>query len=173
MDISTERVARADPRKVFELAAAVEDWPSILPHYRWVRVLASEAPPTTTLDMAARPNVTLDMAARPNVTLDMAARRDVIGRIGIPLRWTAVQRVDPVEMRIDFEHVAGITRGMRVTWTISPLGDSTVLVRIRHVFTPRWPVPDRLVHAVVGEYFVTGVARRTLRRICDLAQRPS
>src|SRR6266568_803171 len=101
MDISTERVARADPRNVFELAAAVQDWPRILPHYRWVRVLASEAPRTTTLDMAAR----------PNVTLDMAARRDVIGRIAFPLRWTAVQRVDPVEMRIDFEHVAGITRG--------------------------------------------------------------
>jgi ribosome-associated toxin RatA of RatAB toxin-antitoxin module len=153
MDISTERVARADPRKVFELAAAVQDWPRILPHYRWVRVLGSEATLAT--------------------TFDMAARRHVIGRIAIPLRWTAVQRVYPAEMQIDFEHVAGITRGMRVTWTISPIGDSTVLVRIRHVFTPRWPVPDGLVRAVVGEYFVDGVARRTLRRICDLAQRPS
>jgi ribosome-associated toxin RatA of RatAB toxin-antitoxin module len=153
MNVSTERVARADPRKIFELAAAVEDWPRILPHYRWVRVLASEG-----------------MHLR---TVDMAARRDVVGSIAIPLRWTAVQRVYPDEMRIEFEHVGGITRGMRVTWTISRVGDSSALVKIRHVFAPRWPAPDLLVRAVVGEYFVNGVARRTLRRICDLAQRPS
>ena len=153
MDVSTERVARADPRKIFALAAAVEDWPRILPHYRWVRVLASEGTHVR--------------------TVDMAARREVVGSIAIPLRWTAVQRIYPGEMRIEFEHVGGITRGMRVAWTISPVGDSTVLVKIRHVFAPRWPVPDLLVRAVVGEYFVNGVAQRTLRRICDLAQRPS
>ena len=153
MDVSTERVARADPRKIFEFAAAVQDWPRILPHYRWVRVVASEGKDVR--------------------TVDMAARRDVVGRIAIPLRWTAIQRVYPAEMRIEFEHVAGITRGMRVTWTISPIGDSMALVKIRHVFVPRWPVPDLLVRAVVGEYFVNGVAQRTLGRICDLAQRPS
>jgi hypothetical protein len=38
---------------------------------------------------------------------------------------------------------------------------------------PRWPVPDALVRAVVGEYFVNGVARRTSIRIGQLAQRPS
>ena len=153
MDTSIERVARADPRKVFELAAAVEDWPRILPHYRWVRLVSSEGACTR--------------------TVDMAARRDVVGRIGIPLRWTAEQRVYPARMRIEFVHVGGITRGMHVTWTISPAGQAMVLVRIRHVFAPRWPVPDVLIHAIVGEYFVNGVARRTLRRICDLAQRPS
>jgi ribosome-associated toxin RatA of RatAB toxin-antitoxin module len=153
MDISTARVASADPRKVFELAAAVEAWPRILPHYRWVRILA-------------RSNASVRL-------VEMAAWRPVLARIAIPLRWTAVQRVEPSEMRIHFEHVGGITRGMRVTWTIAPLGDSTVLVRIRHVFTPSWPVPEAVVRAVVGEYFVNGVAQRTLRRICDLAQRPS
>ena len=153
MDTSIERVARADPRKVYELAAAVEDWPRILPHYRWVRLVSRQSASTR--------------------TVDMAARRDVLGSIGIPLRWTAEQRVYPAEMRIEFAHVGGITRGMHVTWTISPAGEATVLVRIRHVFAPRWLVPDALIHAVVGEYFVNGVARRTLRRICDLAQRPS
>jgi ribosome-associated toxin RatA of RatAB toxin-antitoxin module len=153
MDVSTERVARADPSKIFALAAAVEDWPRILPHYRWVRVLANDGT-----------HVRL---------IDMAARRDVVGAIAIPLRWTAVQRLYPADMRIEFEHVGGITRGMRVAWSISPVSDSTVLVKIRHLFAPRWPVPDLLVRAVVGEYFVNGVAQRTLRRICDLAQRPS
>jgi ribosome-associated toxin RatA of RatAB toxin-antitoxin module len=153
MDIMTERLTSADPRKVFELAAAVEAWPRILPHYRWVRILASS-----------------DTRVR---LVEMAAWRDVVARLAIPLRWTAVQRVDATEMRIDFEHVGGITRGMRVTWTIDPLGDAIVLVKIRHVFTPSWPVPEALVRVVVGEYFVNGVARRTLRCICDLAQRPS
>ena len=153
MHVSTERLARADTRKIFELAAAVEDWPRILPHYRWVRVLASDG--------------------SYKRLVEMAARRDMVGRIAVPLRWTAVQRVHPTEMRIEFEHVGGITRGMRVTWTISPVDDSTVLVKISHVFAPRWPVPDLLVRAVVSEYFVNGVARRTLGRICDLAQRPS
>ena len=135
------------------MAAAVQDWPRILPHYRWVRLVSSEGAGTR--------------------TVEMAARRDVVGRIGIPLRWTAEQRVYPAQMRIEFAHVGGITRGMHVTWTISPAGEATVLVRIRHVFAPRWPIPDVLIRAVVGEYFVNAVARRTLRRICDLAQRPS
>jgi len=154
VDTSISRLIRAEPHLIFDLAANVQDWPRILPHYRWVRVRANHGPTKR--------------------TVEMAARHDVLpGRFGFPLRWTAVETTFPAEQRIEFEHIGGITRGMRVTWTISPLGDSTVLVRIRHVFTPRWPVPDRLVHAVVGEYFVNGVARRTLRRICDLAQRPS
>src|ERR671937_2356736 len=132
---------RADPRKVFGLAAGVEDWPRILPHYRWVRILS-----------AGRDDTRM---------VEMAARRDVVGRLGFPLRWTAIQRVHLAEMRIEFEHVGGLTRGMRVAWTIAPRSDSTVRVQIRHVFEPRWPVPDTLVRAVVGEYFVNGVARRT------------
>src|SRR6266542_2647728 len=39
MDTSISRYVRADPRILYELAARVEDWPRILPHYRWVRVL--------------------------------------------------------------------------------------------------------------------------------------
>jgi hypothetical protein len=46
-------------------------------------------------------------------------------------------------------------------------------VEIRHVFEPRWPVPDALLQAIVGDYFVNGVARRTLRRIAELAEAQS
>ena len=49
-------------------------------------------------------------------------------------------------------------------------GDSALVVQIRHVFEPSWPVPDALVRLIVGDYFVNGVARRTLRRIGDLAE---
>jgi ribosome-associated toxin RatA of RatAB toxin-antitoxin module len=151
MDTSISREMRADPRHVFELAAEVQDWPRILPHYRWVHVLATEG--------------------RHRRTVEMAARRDIVTDVvGFPLRWTAIETTYPLHRRIEFEHVGGITRGMHVEWTIEPISDSTVLVGIRHVFEPSWPVPPALVHLVVGEYFVNGVARRTLRCISDLAE---
>jgi aromatase len=150
VDTRISRRVRARPEAVFALAAAVEDWPRILPHYRRVRVLSD------------------DGAGRR--TVDMAARRDVVGGVGFPLHWVAVETTYPAEHRIEFTHAWGITRGMRVTWTIEPQADTGVLVSIRHVFQPAWPVPDRLVRQVVGEYFVNGVARRTLRLIGELAE---
>jgi ribosome-associated toxin RatA of RatAB toxin-antitoxin module len=155
VDTSISRLIRADPAIVFGLAAAVEDWPRILPHYRWVRVLASQPDGRR--------------------AVDMAARRDVCPGLAVPLRWTAIQTVDVRRHRIEFEHVRGITRGMRVAWTIEPadvavVGQAALVVQIRHVFEPRWAVPDALVRLVVGEYFVNGVARRTLRRIGELAE---
>jgi len=152
VDTSISRHIRADPRVIFELAAEVQDWPRILPHYRSVHVLASEGPEKR--------------------TVEMAARRDVLpGGIGFPLRWSAVETTFPAERRIEFEHIGGVTRGMRVAWTIEPsVQDPIVLVRIRHVFEPHWPVPRLLVRLIVGEYFVNGVARRTLRRIAELAE---
>jgi ribosome-associated toxin RatA of RatAB toxin-antitoxin module len=145
----TRRVG-AKPQAVFELAAAVEDWPRILPHYRWVRLLSD------------------DGAGRR--TVEMAARRDVVSGLGFPLHWVAIETVDPIGHRIEFEHVRGVTRGMQVAWTIEADSSSSVLVRIRHVFQPAWPVPDGLVRQVVGEYFVNGVARRTLQLIGELAE---
>jgi ribosome-associated toxin RatA of RatAB toxin-antitoxin module len=152
MDTSICRDIRADPRMIFNLAAEVQDWPRILPHYRWVHVLASEG--------------------GNRRTVEMAARRDIVtGVVGFPLRWTAVETTYPDHGRIEFEHVGGITRGMHVAWTIEPLSaESKVVVRIRHVFEPTWPVPHALVRLIVGEYFVNGVARRTLRCIADLAE---
>jgi ribosome-associated toxin RatA of RatAB toxin-antitoxin module len=152
MQTSIEHRVRADPQIAFGLAGRVEDWPRILPHYRWVRVLEH-----------------LPDGAR---RVEMAARRDVlpVSRLGVPLRWTAIQRLDAAEPRIEFEHVAGITRGMQVAWTFQPLPNGALKIQIHHAFHPRWPVPDALVHLIVGEYFVNGVARRTLQRVGDLAE---
>src|SRR3981081_586166 len=101
MDTTISRRVRADQRTMFELAAAVEDWPRLLPHYRWVRVLS-------------------DDDGRRRRTVEMAARRDVVGSMGFPLRWTAVETLVPEQHRVEFEHVRGITRGMYVAWTIEP-----------------------------------------------------
>ena len=150
MRTSISRLVRADAAVVFELAARVEDWPRILPHYRWVRLVDRTA---------------------DHRTVEMAARRDVLpfARVGVPLRWTAIQRLYPVAPRVEFEHVAGVTRGMHVAWTFEPRPDGQLHVAIWHEFNPRWPAPSILVDLIVGEYFVNGVARRTLKRICHLA----
>jgi len=155
MDTSISREIRADPLVIFELAADVLNWPRILPHYRWVHVVRTEGDNQR--------------------TVEMAARRDVLtGVVSFPLRWTAVETTLPADRRIEFEHVGGITRGMHVAWTIEPTTEqSIVLVRIRHVFDPHWPVPHFLVRLIVGEFFVNGVARRTLRCIADLAEASS
>ena len=79
-----------DINQIYALASAVEQWPRLLPHYRWVHVLSENA--TERL-------------------VEMAAHRD-----GFPVRWTARQRLDPVHHRIYFTHVRGISRGMEVTW---------------------------------------------------------
>src|SRR5919202_6245018 len=119
---------RAEPQTIYRLAAGVEDWPRILPHYRRVRVVRDEG---------------------ERRILEMHARRD-----RIPVGWTAEQRLFPNEPRITFTHIRGITRGMQVAWTFTPEADGTVVVRVWHWFCPHWPgVPDWLVHLVVGRFF--------------------
>ena len=81
---------RGDIDHIFAVASAVDAWPRLLPHYRWVTVL--EGGPTERL-------------------VEMAAHRD-----GFPVRWTARQRLEPHQHRIHFTHVRGISRGMEVTW---------------------------------------------------------
>lgn len=147
MEMTTRVQMRADPDTIFALAAATEGWPKILPHYRWVRLLRDDG---------------------RRRLVEMAASRD-----GIPVRWAAVQEVDPAERRITFRHVKGITRGMDVAWTLTPNQDGT-LVEIWHAFQPHWPlVPDALVSLVVGRFFVENIARKTLGRIRALAEEQS
>src|SRR5690349_1385214 len=141
MDTSISRRVAARPELIFSLAARVEDWPRLLPHYRWVRVL--------------------EQRGAAERVVDMAARRPIGDRLGIPLHWTSIQRLDPKRGVIAFEHIAGISRGMQVTWTIVRESDTGLShVTIRHVFSPDWPVPRELVRLVVGEYFVNSIAER-------------
>src|SRR5919108_3612250 len=107
MEMTTRIQMRGDRDAIFALAAAVEEWPRILPHSRWVRLLRDEG--------------------RRRV-VEMAASRD-----GIPVRWTAIQELDLAERRIRFRHVRGITSGMEVAWTLTTDGDGT-LVEIWHAF---------------------------------------
>jgi|SRR5215204_2862171 len=144
MEMTTRIQIDANRDTIFGLAAAVEEWPRILPHYRWVRLLRDDG---------------------RRRMVEMAASRD-----GIPVRWTAVQELDLAERRITFRHIRGITRGMEVAWTLTP-NDGGTLVEIWHEFYPRWPfVPDALVSLVVGQFFVENIASKTLRCIKALAE---
>ena len=83
-----------DLERIVALAADVERWPVILPHYRWVTLLDGGG---------------------DRKTVEMAARR---GRI--PVKWRAIQESierDDDPPIICFRHIGGVTKGMDVAWT--------------------------------------------------------
>ena len=126
---------------VFRLAARVEDWPSVLGHYRKVEILAERA---------------------EGRVVTMAALRQ---GIPIPVRWKALQRIDADSGRIFYRHIGGITRGMRVEWNLTS-GPDGIEARIVHDFAPPWPWPGPLLaQVVVCKFFVHGIADQTLAGI--------
>lgn len=134
----------APAKRIYELASATERWPELLPHYRYVRVLAEDG---------------------MYRTVEMAARRGAI-----PVRWTAEQRNDPVLPAIYFRHVRGWTCGMDVVWHFVEDGDATT-VSIVHDITFQFPIAAAALEKyVVCGYFVHGIATRTLSRMKQLAE---
>ncbi len=152
-----EHLMRAPAAICYEVAADVERWPDILPHYRWVRF---------------RPDTPTGQRR-----VEMAAWRD-FGRSGAtalarwPTWWLSEMRADPDEPAIYYRHVDGITRGMAVKWEFLAAGDET-RVRIVHEWPgPRWPLLGRLAaDAVIGPAFVSAIARRTLAGVAAEAER--
>jgi hypothetical protein len=128
-----------DIDRIFAVAAAVEAWPQLLPHYRWVKILSGTA---------------------TDRFVEMAAHRD-----GFPVRWVAHQRLQQEHCQIHFTHVRGISRGMEVTWFLE--GDGPLIhVRIVHDLTLRWPYIGRwFADRIIGELFVQNIADKTLRTI--------
>ena len=147
MHTENEILIRAEVEKIYTLAAAVERWPQILPHYRWVWVLKDHG---------------------DRRLVEMAARRD-----RIPVRWRTEQRLFPDVPRMTFRHVGGITKGMEVEWIFTPLDEGVVRVSILHDL-PRlagWPLLGEVaVDRIVGPLFVSNIAGKTLRRIKELAE---
>ena len=130
--------------RIFRLAAEVERWPEILPHYRYVRRLPA------------------DDGVRH---FAMGARRGPI-----PVAWAATQRPMPTERRIEFHHTRGVTRGMEVAWRFEPAGDGWD-VSIEHVLVLPWPlIGGAVAERVIGPQFIDAIAGRTLRTIKGLAE---
>jgi len=130
--------------RIFELAADVERWPAILPHYRYVRPLPS---------------------AGGDRHFAMGARRGPI-----PVAWSAIQRPQPDQRRIEFHHTGGVTRGMDVAWRFEP-GEDGWDVSIEHDLELGWPMIGRFAaERVIGPQFIDAIAGRTLRTIKGLAE---
>jgi ribosome-associated toxin RatA of RatAB toxin-antitoxin module len=144
-----EILIRAEAAKVYGLAAPVERWPEILPHYRWVRILGDDGEGRRLVEMAALRNF-------------------------IPVRWRAEQLLFPNVPRIVFRHVGGVTKGMEVEWVFAPQGDGMVQVSIVHDLErglARWPLVGGVVaDGVVGPFFVSNIAGKTLGRIKEIAE---
>lgn len=150
-----ERLVRAPLAPIFSLAADVERWPTLLPHYRFVRFIERHRDGGGLVDMSAY---------RP------------FGALRWPTWWRSRMRVDaPSAARrpaVRFTHVAGVTRGMEVEWTFEATPNGT-LVRIVHVWAgPPVPFVGPLAATVViGPVFVHGIAGRTLAGLAGAAER--
>jgi len=135
---------RAAFERIFPLAAEVERWPQILPHYRFVHPVPDPA---------------------GERRFAMGARRGPI-----PVRWEAIQRPLPDERRIEFVHTGGVTRGMWVEWRFESTPDGTD-VSIEHRLDLGWPlIGGFAARSVIGPQFIEAIAGRTLRRIRELAE---
>ncbi len=122
---------------VYKLAANIQEWPSILPHYRYVRVLEQ---------------------SRRHKVAKFGARRGYF-----PVYWKARQNLYPETSRITFEHTGGITRRMQVEWRMQPC-EGGLRVTIYHELSYPIPVLGPLfARNVVGKYFVQHIADQTLQ----------
>lgn len=147
-----ERRMAAPPDRVFAAAADVERWPSILPHYRWVRIRKRGG------------------AGEPDL-VEMAAWRP-FGPLRYPTWWLSEMRVDQAARRIRYRHVAGITRGMDVEWRVEPEPRGTCVSIVHEWDGPAWPLIRRpAAEWVIGPVFVHGIASRTLAGIAAAVER--
>lgn len=137
-------VMRAPWDRIFPLAAEVERWPQILPHYRYVRAVPDPG---------------------GERRFAMGARRGPI-----PVTWEAIQRPKPEARTIEFVHTGGVTKGMWVAWRFEPTDGGTD-VSIEHRLELGWPlIGGFAARRVIGPHFIEAIAGRTLRRIRDIAE---
>jgi len=146
---------RGSVDRIFELAANIQNWPQLLPHYRFVEVVEQS----------------VDGCRRVVV---MSANRDDFPVPGarFPVTWRSVQVCDPDEHRIYFKHVRGMATGMWVVWEIDEdEWGRGVKVVIKHDL--RYPfsiLNGWFAGDVVGQGFVSAIAGRTLARLKEIVE---
>ena len=139
----------APPDRVYRHAANVEAWPSILAHYRWVRM------------RERRPDGGL---------VEMAAWRP-FGPLRWPTWWLSEMHLNVINREVRYRHVEGVTCGMDVLWSIVPEGDGTRATILHEWNGPSWPlVGGPAANWVIGPVFVHGIASRTLAGIAWAAE---
>ncbi|HEY8195664.1 MAG TPA: SRPBCC family protein [Gemmatimonadales bacterium] len=142
------RVA-APAEAVFHAAADVEQWPRLLNHYRWVRMLER---------------------GEQGGLVEMAAWRP-FGRLKYPTWWVSEMRVDRPALAIHYRHVRGITTGMDVVWQFQAVEGGTGVTIVHEWPGPRWPLVGRAAaNWVIGPVFIHGIASRTLSGIAKYVE---
>ncbi len=153
MHVIDQQIVRAPVRTIFDIVKAVEHWPGYLAHYRYVRFK--------------------QRAYDGGGLVVMSAYRPV-GPVGWPTWWESHMTVDQVAPLIRFRHVGGITTGMDVEWTFTPVdGDQATDVKVVHVWDgPEWPLIGVVAATqVIGPVFIHGIASRTLAGLARVAER--
>jgi hypothetical protein len=148
-----ERVVRAPLSATFDVAANVERWPELLPHYRFVR-FRERMGGTGIVEMSA---------IRP------------FGPLPWPTWWVSIMEIQHrggAAPSIRFRHVEGITKGMDVEWSFSAVTGGTH-VTVLHLWNgPSWPLIGHIAaRAIIGPVFVHGIASRTLAGLARAAER--
>ena len=136
--------------RVFAAASDVEQWPAILPHYRWV---------------------TMRERANGAGIVEMAAWRP-FGVVKYPTWWVSRMEVDRAQWQVRYQHIDGITRGMDVVWQLVPRDGATDVTIVHQWSGPRWPLVGAAVAGlVIGPVFIHGIASRTLAGIARHVER--
>ena len=145
-----QRTIRASPAAVHAVASNVEAWPSLLPHYRRVRMLERRPDGSSIVEMAA---------VRP------------FGVARWPVWWVSEMRSDTEAQTVTYRHIRGITSGMDVDWRMVQGNDGTD-VTIEHRWRgPRWPViGGAAADLVIGPIFIHGIAARTLAGLAAVVE---
>ena len=149
---TVDRLAmRATPASVFEAASNVEQWPALLPHYRWVRMLERRA---------------------GGGVVEMAAWRP-FGPVGYPTWWVSEMWTDTARATVRYRHIRGITAGMDVEWSIIPTTEGSNVTIVHEWNGPGWPLVGRpAAELVIGPVFIHGIASRTLAGIRRAVEGP-
>lgn len=151
METLDERVVRAPVRAVFEVVRRVEEWPTHLSHYRFVRMR--------------------EPASGGGGIVEMSANRP-FGPLNWPTWWLSEMSVDHDRPAVRFRHIGGTTTGMEVEWSFADHVDGTH-VRLLHVWDgPRWPLIGGIAATlVIGPVFIHGIASRTLEGLARVVER--
>src|SRR5215212_2396255 len=146
MHKSNSIIMHAPRMTIFETAANLELWPTILPHYRYIHYL--------------------ERGSSRNVVV-MAARRGPI-----PISWTSEQVIDREKMEVRFHHLKAFTQGMDVVWTFDET-TAGVRVSILHELRFRIGALAPLAEPIIGNLFIHPVASKTLRCMKEYLESPT
>ena len=151
METVDESMVYAPVADMFAIVRDVENWPALLPHYRYVRFRSRATDGGGVVEMSAN---------RPFRVANW------------PTWWLSEMSVDSAKPAVRFRHIGGVTRAMDVEWSLTSVNDGTY-VRLIHAWDgPRWPLIGAFAAtAVIGPLFIHGIASRTLAGLARHAEK--